>query len=92
MNADFWMLAANISQVIACAAIIIAIPFAIIQIKEATRARYLEALSRIFEEFRSEVFFKARRSVYSHEQFDWRLLIDLCLLTLQRGVEPAELE
>lgn len=71
MNANFWMLAANISQVIACIAVIIAIPFAIIQIKEATRARYLEALSRIFEEFRSEVFFKDRRFVYSHEQFDW---------------------
>ena len=71
MSADFWTLAANISQVIACAAVIIAIPFAFIQIKEATRARYLEALSRIFEEFRSEVFFKHRRFVYSHKQFDW---------------------
>ena len=84
MNADFWMLAANISQVIACAAIIIAIPFAIIQIKEATRARYLEALSRIFEEFRSEVFFKARRFVYSHEQFDWSCCSEDERITLER--------
>ena len=71
MNADFWMLMGNILQVVAAIAIIVGIPFAIIQLKEVTRARYVDALSRIFEEFRSEVFFKDRRFVYSHEQFDY---------------------
>lgn len=71
MSADFWMSAANISQVVACVAVVVAILFAIVQIREVTRARYLEALARIFEEFRSEVFFKDRRFVYSHERFSW---------------------
>jgi hypothetical protein len=69
MNPDSWTLAANIAQVFASVSVIVAILFAIIQLREATRARYLEALTKIFEDFRSEEFFQDRRFVYSHDEF-----------------------
>lgn len=84
MNADFWMLAANISEVVASVAVIIAIPFAIVQIKEASRSRDLEALSRIFEEFRSDIFLKDRRFVYSHDDFDYNSSTDEQRIRLER--------
>ena len=84
MSAACWLLAANISQVVACVAIVIAIPFAYVQLREATRARHLEALARIFEEFRSEVFFEDRRFVYSHDVFNWNACSDEERIRIER--------
>jgi hypothetical protein len=71
MSLESWTIIAAICQVVASVAVVIGIPFALFQLREATRARNLEVLARTFEEFRSEVFFEDRRFVYSHEQFDY---------------------
>jgi hypothetical protein len=76
MNADSWALAASISQVLASISVISAIIFAVVQLREATRARYLEALARIFEEFRSEGFFEDRRFIYAHGEFSYASCTD----------------
>lgn len=86
MNADFWALAASISQVLASISVIAAIIFAVVQLREATRTRYLEAVARIFEEFRSKAFFQDRRFIYSHDAFDYASCTDEERTQIERSI------
>ncbi len=71
MTANALSTIAIITQIVASISVIVGIIIALIQLREMAKARYLEALSKIFEEFRSEEFFAGRRFVYSHDRFDY---------------------